>query len=225
MTCLHVNATITLYEEKITEYALREGTIEEIDDDIEAQPLHRASVDCPDCGLKVSYPDWRLAPEPCLSAIGRVYRQEYGSLIENYTLADTTVLNALKNRLREITKMLDASQNVYPNTLEASQVKHETMILLTELQVHGLLHAGVTISSDPIPTHDPIPAQEEQVTLPEKKGVYYVTVTIVSLGKAMPMPMERVEGTFEDVEKWVHENYDPDEVIKVVIEGPKWPNK
>ncbi len=155
----------------------------------------------------------------------RIYQQEYGSSMESYTLADATALNALKNCLRDITKMLDALQKVYPDTLEASQVKHETMILLTELQVHGLLHAGVTISSDPKPTHDPIPAQEEQATLPEKKGVYYVTVTIISLGKALQMPTERVEGTFEDAEQWVRENYDPDEIVEVVIERPKWLNK
>ena len=211
MACLHANATITLYEEKITEYSLREGTIEEIDDDIEAQPLHRASVACPDCGLKVSYPDWRLAPEPCLSAIGRIYQQEYGSSMESYTLADATTLNTIKNRLRDITKMLDASTIVYLDTVEARSVKHEVSVLLSELEVHGLTPVDVTISSADLMPIEVVP--------PEKKGVYYVTVTIVSLGKALQMPTERVEGTFEDAEQWAHENYDPDEVIRIVIEG------
>ena len=208
MTCLHANATITLYEEKITEYALREGTIEEIDDDIEAQPLHRASVACPDCGLKVSYPDWRLAPEPCLSAIGRIYQQEYGSPMESYTLADATALNDIKNRLRDITKMLDASTIVYLDTLEAKQVKHEVSVLLPELEVHGLLPADVTVHPDLI-----------QAMFPEKKEMCYVTVTVVSDGKPIQMPTQEVEGTIEDAEEWVHENYDPDEVIRIVIEG------
>jgi len=50
------------------------------------------------------------------------------------------------------------------------------------------------------------------------KSVYYITVTIVSLGKALTMPTERIEGSYEDTEKWVQEHYDPDEVIDAVIE-------
>jgi hypothetical protein len=73
-----------------------------------------------------------------------------------YTVQDGQFLNALKNRIREITKLLDTSKNVYPDVLEARQVKHEALILLEELHVHGLLPALLQISD-----HPPLPQEEK----------------------------------------------------------------
>lgn len=67
-------------------------------------------------------------------------------MAEQYTLEDAQTLNTMKNRVREITKMLDACGKVYPSTIEASQVKHEVVTLLTELRIHGLLPATVNVS-------------------------------------------------------------------------------
>ena len=66
--------------------------------------------------------------------------------VTNYTLADAQVLNAIKNRLRDVTRLLDASSKAYPQSLEVHQVKHEVVVLLTELQIHGLLPETVTIA-------------------------------------------------------------------------------
>lgn len=61
------------------------------------------------------------------------------------SIPDTQPLNTIKNRLREVTKLLDATMAVYPPSLEAHQLKHEVVILLGELQIHGLLPEMVTI--------------------------------------------------------------------------------
>jgi hypothetical protein len=68
--------------------------------------------------------------------------------MDDYTIADAQTLNTIKNRLRDIVRLLDSSQKVYPDALEASQVKHEVTILLSELAVHGLLPIGMTIAPD-----------------------------------------------------------------------------
>ncbi len=65
--------------------------------------------------------------------------------VESYTLADAQALNTIKNRLRDVTKLLDASSKAYPHSLETHQVKQEVTVLLTELQVHGLLPDSVSI--------------------------------------------------------------------------------
>ena len=61
------------------------------------------------------------------------------------SIPDTQPLNTIKNRLREVTKLLDATTTVYPPSLEVRQLKHEVVVLLTELQVHGLLPETVTM--------------------------------------------------------------------------------
>jgi len=66
--------------------------------------------------------------------------------VTSYTLADAQVLNTTKNQLRDVTRMLDASGKAYPHSLEAHQVKHEVVILLTELQIHGLLPDSVILA-------------------------------------------------------------------------------
>jgi hypothetical protein len=66
--------------------------------------------------------------------------------MESYTITDAQILNTIKNQLRDVTRALDTSGKVYPEALEASQVKHEVVILLTELHLHGLLPDQVTIS-------------------------------------------------------------------------------
>jgi hypothetical protein len=76
--CIHTNATITFYEEKATDYKLQMGIIAEINDDIEAQPLRKVDVRCPDCSLNVTYPDWHLAPSQLFTYCQRIYQQEYG---------------------------------------------------------------------------------------------------------------------------------------------------
>lgn len=68
--------------------------------------------------------------------------------METYTIADAQTLNMIKNRLRDVTRLLDASGKAYPPSLEAHQVKHEVIVLLTELQVHGLLPETVSIAAD-----------------------------------------------------------------------------
>jgi hypothetical protein len=68
--------------------------------------------------------------------------------VASYTLADAQALNIVKNRLRDITRTLDAFNKVYPHTLEAHQLKHEMVILLTELQIHGLLPETVSVAVD-----------------------------------------------------------------------------
>jgi hypothetical protein len=81
--------------------------------------------------------------------------------MESYTFADAKLLITLKHRLRDVTSLLDASGKVYPNTLEASQVKHEVSVLVSELRVHGLLPADVTLSQHYAQHHDDEPEQEE----------------------------------------------------------------
>jgi hypothetical protein len=49
--------------------------------------------------------------------------------------------------------------------------------------------------------------------------IHYVTVIIVSLGKALAMPTERIVGTFDDVEEWVRKNYTERELIEVRVES------
>lgn len=60
-----------------------------------------------------------------------------------YSVADAEYLNGLKNRLREITSLLDKSGKIYPDTIESQQVQHEVFILLVEMQAHGLLSDDV----------------------------------------------------------------------------------
>jgi hypothetical protein len=74
--------------------------------------------------------------------------------VESYTLADAQALNTIKNRLREVTRLLDASSKAYPDSLEAHQIKHEVVILLTELQMHGLLPDTVRIAAGSLATRD-----------------------------------------------------------------------
>ena len=63
-----------------------------------------------------------------------------------YTLADSTLLNRIKNQVREATKLVDILPiKEYPDTTETRQVKHEVSVLLSELQVHGLLPVDVVI--------------------------------------------------------------------------------
>lgn len=61
-------------------------------------------------------------------------------------IPNTQALNTIKNRLREVTKLLDATTDVYPPSLEAHQLKREVIVLLTELQVHGLLPETVSVA-------------------------------------------------------------------------------
>ena len=55
------------------------------------------------------------------------------------TIAEATLLNKLKNSIRDTTKILDTTTYKYQDSIEAKQVKHEVTILLSELGVHGLL--------------------------------------------------------------------------------------
>ena len=63
----------------------------------------------------------------------------------SYTLADALELNTIKNRLRDVTRTLDAAGKSYPDSIEARQLKHEVIVLLSELQLHGLLPDTVSI--------------------------------------------------------------------------------
>jgi hypothetical protein len=63
--------------------------------------------------------------------------------------ATASFLNRLKNQIREVTKTLDGTGIADRESLGAYQVKHEVAILLSELQVHGLLPAGVYLSPPP----------------------------------------------------------------------------
>ena len=68
-----------------------------------------------------------------------------------YTIADGQFLNRFKNHLRESIRMLDTSKKMYPaNTLEAKQVRHEILVLLDELNVHGLLPLNTLVLPDPV---------------------------------------------------------------------------
>lgn len=53
--------------------------------------------------------------------------------------AHATFLNRLKHQIREVTKALDTTEQVFGQSLEATAVKHAMTILLSELLVHGLL--------------------------------------------------------------------------------------
>ena len=66
--------------------------------------------------------------------------------VASYMLTDAQTLKTIKNRLREVTRILDALSKVYPHSLEAHQVKHEVVVLLTELRIHGLLPDIVNIT-------------------------------------------------------------------------------
>ena len=74
--------------------------------------------------------------------------------MESYTIADAQTLNTIKNRLRDVTRALDASGKAYPHSLESHQVKHEVVVLLTELHIHGLLPDTVNISQDSAQKHE-----------------------------------------------------------------------
>jgi hypothetical protein len=66
-------------------------------------------------------------------------RKKIPSSTVQYTLADASFLNSLKNQVRNVTKTLDTSKKVYSaTTIEARQVAHEISVLLSELKVHGL---------------------------------------------------------------------------------------
>lgn len=75
--CKHENSIITLYEEQSTRYQLVGGAIEDINDDIEAEPIFKVDVSCPDCDLNITYPDWTQIPEPLLTYCRSIYQQEY----------------------------------------------------------------------------------------------------------------------------------------------------
>ena len=81
--------------------------------------------------------------------------------VASYTIADAQTLHTIKNRLRGVTSILDASGKAYPHSLEAHQVKHEVVVLLTELQVHGLLPDTVNIAESSTPTCDGMPFQPQ----------------------------------------------------------------
>jgi len=74
----------------------------------------------------------------------------------NYTLADAQASNTIKNRLRDLARLLAASGKAYPHSLETHQVKHEGVVLLTELQIHGLLPATVSMAAG---CHSETPAE------------------------------------------------------------------
>lgn len=65
--------------------------------------------------------------------------QEYHERCRDYTVADATALHTMKNQLREITKLLDTTQKVYPDSIEVRSVRHELTILLSELKEHGIM--------------------------------------------------------------------------------------
>ena len=52
--------------------------------------------------------------------------------VTSYTLADAQVLNTIKNQLRDVTRILDASGKANPQSLEAHQVKAEEAIGFVE---------------------------------------------------------------------------------------------
>lgn len=72
---------------------------------------------------------------------------------ESTSLADMMLLNTLKQRLRETTKVLDTSRKVYGNGLEVSQVKHEVLVLVAELQIHSLLPREVRLARQATQRH------------------------------------------------------------------------
>ena len=70
--------------------------------------------------------------------------RELAKETNGYTLADAMLLNQLKNLIRGVTRAVDALPvKVYPDTIEAKQVKHELSVLVAELGVHGLLPVEV----------------------------------------------------------------------------------
>ncbi len=71
-------------------------------------------------------------------------------VLANHTLDDAQILNTIKNRLRDVTRLLDASSKAYPPSLEARQIKHEVIVLLTELRIHGLLPETMTIAAEEV---------------------------------------------------------------------------
>lgn len=79
--CNHKNATITFYELSSTRYTLEGGEVDvEESEELENQPLMQVDVDCPDCPLDTSYPDWTAAPEPIRRYCQMIYDREYGSV-------------------------------------------------------------------------------------------------------------------------------------------------
>jgi hypothetical protein len=76
-TCRHENSIITLYEEQSTLYQLVGGVVEDINDDIEAKPIFKTDISCPDCNLSITDPDWTQTPEPLLTYCRSIYQQEY----------------------------------------------------------------------------------------------------------------------------------------------------
>ena len=68
--------------------------------------------------------------------------------MENTTITELQFLNTLKHRVRDMIRALDKAGRIYPGSLEAAQVKHEVGVLLSELQVHGLLPANVHLGDD-----------------------------------------------------------------------------
>lgn len=97
--------------------------------------------------------------------------------MEQYTLADATFLNTLKNSLRAVTKMLDTTQKVYPDSIEASQVKHEMAVLFSELAIHGLLPASVNNSSD-ITHVSAITSKEATEVVPQNPKPYHIELRL-----------------------------------------------
>lgn len=68
--------------------------------------------------------------------------------MDKYPISDMQFLNMFKAYIRDITKLLDEKGiKKYPVSQESHEVKHATLILLTELQFHNLLPEGVTIAA------------------------------------------------------------------------------
>jgi NTP pyrophosphatase (non-canonical NTP hydrolase) len=73
------------------------------------------------------------------ASIRRPKRRYKEISMENNPSARAAFLNTLKQQIRAVTKALDTTDQVFGQSLEATSVKHEVTILLSELGVHGLL--------------------------------------------------------------------------------------
>lgn len=82
--CKHNNATITIYEEVMTDYELVNGKPMIPGDEQEPEPTGQVDITCTMCGLSEKYGNWRKeAPEPIRTYIERIWNEEFGPTISS----------------------------------------------------------------------------------------------------------------------------------------------
>jgi hypothetical protein len=64
----------------------------------------------------------------------------------DFSILDQQLLNRLKNEVMEVTKSLDKTGvKKYPTSLEGQQLRHALIVLIGEMQFHGIVEADLHV--------------------------------------------------------------------------------